>query len=180
MAFESLAATEIEALIETCHPDVKAVVAYWRRKAGARAMPSRSDIEPAELTPYLARITLVDVVPDARRFVYRLVGTADVAVRGLDPTGKSVGEAFFGPSAEAAYEHYQYVLDQRGPYCYRGEFEAPDGAVENEDVVFLPLSEDGETINMILVFYHDYSDTPRVEASSVLLRRTARKDDGRA
>jgi hypothetical protein len=165
----------MEALIAECHPRVLAVVAYWRRKAGARRMPSRADIDPGELKPYLARLTLVDVVPDARRFVYRLVGTEDVAVRGSDPTGRSVGEAYFGPTAEEAFAHYQYVVDHRAPYCYRGEFGAPDGAIEEEDVVFLPLSEDGENVNMILVFYHDYNDQPRVEPSSVLLRYQGRK-----
>jgi hypothetical protein len=172
-----LTAAEIDALIAQCHPEIQAVVAYWRRKAGARRMPSRSDIDPSELKPCLSRISLIDVVPDARRFVYRLVGTEEAALRGADPTGKSIGEAYFGPTPELAYAHYQYVVDQRAPYCYRGDFGAPDGAIENEDVVFLPLSEDDEHVNMILLFYHDYSDTPRVDASSVLLHYQNRKNE---
>jgi hypothetical protein len=164
----------MEALIAECHPRVQAMVAFWRQKAGPRRMPSRTDFDPSEMTQYLSRMTLVDVVPDERRFVYRLVGTEDVAVRGIDPTGMPVGEAFFGPTAEEAFAHYQYVVDHRAPYCYRGDFSAPDGAVEQEDIVFLPLSEDGENVNMILVFYHDFSDQPRVEPSSVLLRYQGR------
>ena len=171
------AVPDVEALIAQCHPDIQAVVAYWRRKAGSRRMPSRADIDPAELKPFLARITLVDVVPDARRFVYRLVGTEEAALRGYDPTGRPVGEAFFGPNRELAFVHYQYPVEHKAPFCYRGDFDVQDGAVENEDVIFLPLSEDGETVNMILVFYFDYRDQPRVEASSVLLRYQTRSDD---
>lgn len=177
MASENPTASEIEALIAGCHPEVQAVVAYWRRKAGTRRMPARRDIDPSELKPHLPRISLVDVVADERRFVYRLVGTEEAALRGYDPTGKSVGEGFFGPNRELAFKHYGYVVEHRSPFCYRGDFEVPDGAIENEDVVFLPLSEDDDIVNMILLFYHDYSDQPRVEPSSVLLRSQNRKND---
>jgi len=177
LASASPTASEIEALIAACHPDIHAIVAYWRGKAGARRMPSRSDIDPSDLKPYLPRISLIDVVPDERRFVYRLVGTEEVALRGYDPTGRSIGEGFFGPNRELAFAHYGYVVEHRAPYCYRGDFEVEDGAIENEDVIFLPLSEDGENVNMILLFYYDYSDHQRVEASSVLLRGQSRKTD---
>ena len=177
MASASPTAAEIEALIAACHPDIHVIVNYWRTKAGMRRMPSRADIDPSELKPYLPRISLIDVVPDERRFVYRLVGTEEVALRGYDPTGRGVGDGYFGPNRELAYAHYGYVVEHRAPYCYRGDFDVQDGKIENEDVIFLPLSEDGENVNMILLFYYDYSHNPRVEASSVLLRTQPRKSD---
>ena len=180
MAPASPTAAEIEALIAQCHPEVRAVVAYWRGKAGSRRMPARSDIDPTEMKSYLPRVSLVDVVPDERRFVYRLVGTEEAALRGYDPTGRSVGDGYFGPNRELAFMHYQYPVEHRAPFCYRGDFEVSDGSVENEDVVFLPLSEDDDKVNMILLFYHDYSDHPRVDPSSVLLRTQNRKSDDRA
>jgi hypothetical protein len=170
-------AAEIEARIAECHPDIREMVAYWRRKAGTRRMPKRGDIDPSELKSYLPRISLVDVVPDDRRFVYRLVGTEEVALRGYDPTGKSVGEGFFGPNRDLAFAHYGYVVEHKAPFCYRGDFEVEDGATENEDVIFLPLSEDGDSVNMILLFYYDYTHLHRVEASSVLLRSQNRKTE---
>jgi len=179
LASASPTAAEIEALITACHPDIHVIVDYWRAKAGTRRMPARADIDPSELKPYLPRISLIDVVPDARRFVYRLVGTEEVALRGYDPTGRSIGDGFFGPNRELAYAHYGYVVEHRAPYCYRGDFDVADGAIENEDVIFLPLSEDGDNVNMILLFYYDYSDHQRVEASSVLLRSQHRKNDDR-
>jgi hypothetical protein len=177
LASASPSPAEIEALIAACHPEVRAVVAYWRAKKGTRPMPARSDIDPVELKPYLPRVSLVDVVADERRFVYRLVGTEEAALRGYDPTGRSVGEGFFGPNRELAMKHYGHVVEHKTPFCYRGDFEVSDGSIENEDVVFLPLSEDGERVNMILLFYHDYSDHPRVDPSSVLLRTQNRKSD---
>ncbi len=83
-------------------PDIAAFCGYWDGKRRGRSMPARCDIDPAEIVPFLPGIMLVDVVADERRFVYRLVGTREVAMRGRDPTGKSVGEGFFGASAEAS------------------------------------------------------------------------------
>jgi hypothetical protein len=167
---ERLSPEETEARIAASHPDIRAMVEYWRRKAGTRRMPRRSDIDPGEIKPFLPRLTLVDVVPDPRRFVYRLVGTEEVASRGNDPTGRSVAEAYFASSAEESLKYYEYVARYAEPYCFREDYHAPDGALEQQDVLFLPLSEDGEHVNMILLFYYDRKFQPRVEDSSVLLR----------
>jgi hypothetical protein len=174
---ERLSPEETEDRVAASHPDIRAMVEYWRMKAGARRMPRRTDIEPIDIKAFLPRVTLVDVVPDARRFVYRLVGTEEVASRGSDPTGRSVGEAYFAASAEESLIYYEHVAGTGEPYCYRGNYHAPDGAPEKQDVIFLPLSEDGESVNMILVFYYDYAFHPRVEESSVLLRYHSHSGD---
>jgi hypothetical protein len=174
---ERIATEEMEARLSGCHVEIQALVAYWRGKAGARRMPARKDIDPAELTPFLSRLGIVEVVPDARRFIYRLVGTEDAAVRGHDPTGKSVTDGFFGPYAEFSMGHYEYAARYGELYCFSGPFQASDGIAEDEDIIFLPLSDDGETVNMILYFYHSYKFNPRVEHSSVLLRYTQSKRD---
>jgi hypothetical protein len=78
-------------------PDIAAFYAYWDGKRRGRNMPARANIDPLEMVPFLPGIVLIDVVADARRFVYRLVGTREVAMRGRDPTGKSVAEGFYAP-----------------------------------------------------------------------------------
>jgi hypothetical protein len=177
---DRISAEEMDARIAAAHPEIQVMVAYWRGKARRRRMPARKDIDPSELIPYLSRIGLVDVVDDERRFVYRLVGTADVVMRGYDPTGKSVAEGFFGPDVEEALAYYDYAARYGEPFCYRGPYKAADGTLENEDVIFLPLSEDGETVNMILFFYHSYEFNPRVDHASVLLNTRQNKAADRA
>lgn len=135
----------------TCHPDVRVVLDYWQQKCAGRLMPSRADIDPGELRRFLPHITLVDVVPDGRRFVYRLVGTNEVELRGYDPTGKPVAEAFFATSAAEALKHYEAALATRAPHYIADPFQAVDRFVGEEDL-FLPLSNDGATVNMIMVF----------------------------
>jgi hypothetical protein len=135
-------------------PDIVAFHAYWNRKRRGRRMPARADIDPAEIVPFLPGIMLVDVVADARRFVYRLVGTREVAMRGRDPTGKSVGEGFYGASAEASIASYQDVVTRRALRLERREFTTPDGRFGREQVILLPLSADGARVNMVLVYTH--------------------------
>jgi len=138
----------------SCRPETIAFYEYWRRKCGDRPMPRRADIDPAEIPPrVLPCISLVDVVPDDRRYVYRLVGTAEVQVRGHDPTGKSVIEGFFGPSLEDALSCYDRVVATRAPVLDPVPYTATTGRYSTEETMFLPLSEDGINVSKIIVFF---------------------------
>lgn len=135
----------------SCHADVLKVLAYWQGKCRGRRMPSRADIDPLELGPFLPHITLVDVVADARRFVYRLVGTAEVNLRGNDPTGKAVADGYFAATVQEALDRYQRICTTRAPFYEEDDFQVVDRYI-SEANLFLPLSEDGETVNMVMVF----------------------------
>jgi hypothetical protein len=138
---------------ESCHPDTIRFYHYWLGKCGRRNMPRRADIDPVEMPRRLLPwISIVDVVEDARRYVYRLVGTGDVEVRGKDPTGRSVAEAYFGPSPEDALGCYDNVVATRAPLLDPTPFTAPDGKWVTDETLFLPLSDDGQHVNKILVF----------------------------
>ena len=144
--------TTVNVQIASSSSSIREVYEYWRRKAGTRRMPARADIDPAELKRYLPRITLVDVVPDPRHLVYRLTGTREVEARGNDPTGKPVKDAYFGPSSSEVTRRYDYVIQHRAPYYFRGGFDMGEKFVDREEILFLPLSENDDEVNMILVF----------------------------
>jgi hypothetical protein len=138
----------------TCRPETVLLYNYWRSKCGKRRMPRRADIDPAEIPARLLPcLSIVDVVDDARRYVYRLVGTADVQVRGHDPTGRSVIEGFFGPDVENALGCYDTVVETRAPVLDTEPFVATNGRYATEETIFLPLSDDGEHVNKIIVFF---------------------------
>ena len=124
-------------------------------------MPARADIDPVEMpVRLLPCLMLVDVVPDERRFVYRLVGTGEVEVRGNDPTGKSVIEGFFGTTVEDALSWYTRCVETNGRYI-------------TEETIFLPLSDDGVNVNMIMVFSHSSRARPSVEFPEMVRRSVA-------
>jgi len=166
--FEDITSEVVLGRIGACHRDVRAMYDYWLAKRGSRAMPARADLEPAEIKKLLPMMVLVDVTADARRFVYRLVGTQEVAERGNDPTGKSVAEAFFGGSVEESLSCYEYVARNRAPFCYRDPYADADGQLQTDDIIYLPLSDDGVAVNMILVFTHCYNFRRRTKSTSLL------------
>ncbi len=137
-----------------CHSSVRALHGYWQAKRGARAMPSRADIDPTELKQFLPHLILIDVVADPRRYIYRLVGTHEVDMRGMDPTGKAVKDAFYAESADHTLVFLDHVARTRAPALYRGTYQPSSTRTQTEDTIFLPLSNDGETVNMILVYGH--------------------------
>ncbi len=134
------------------HPDTRAIYAYWTGQRGTRRMPRRTDIDPAEIPPHLLPfLSLIDVVPDDRRYVYRLMGTAEVQVRGFDPTGMSVYQGFLAPDAKDAISRYDIVVATCAPHFDPVPFRAKDARYQTQETIFLPLSDDDVTVNKILV-----------------------------
>ena len=134
-----------------CSDRLRRAYAYWHSKCDRCHMPSRADLDPVEIPDLLPHVTLVDVVPDDRRFVYRLVGTSEVDVRGRDPTGLSVAEAYFGPTPESAVQNYVTVAETKRPVFERTDFTSANGRFVDEEALFLPLSSDGIAVDMIFV-----------------------------
>jgi hypothetical protein len=139
---------------------VQQLYRYWRSKCDGDRLPTRRDIDPVEIPRFLSQLTIVEVVPDERRYVYRLVGTTEVEIRGRDPTGKSVLDNFFGPSIEDVLGCYDTVVATRRPLYDPTPYLTPDGRYSDDETLFLPLSEDGETVSRVLV-YGTYSAGPQ-------------------
>jgi hypothetical protein len=131
---------------------IKQMYGYWQSKCDGDRLPKRSDIDPSDIRRFLPQITIVEVVPDERRYVYRLVGTMEVEIRGRDPTGKSVIEGFFGPSLENVLGCYDTVVETQRPFYDNERFVTPDGRYSDDETLFLPLSDNGQNVNRVLVF----------------------------
>jgi hypothetical protein len=138
--------------------NLQLIYAYWLGKRGSRPMPRRSDLDPTEIPPHLLPgVMLVDVVPDSRRYVYRLVGTMEAEVRGYDPTGKSVVEAYFGENAEDAMTCYDRVVETRLPLLDPLPFLERRRGYKAAESLFMPLSNDGVAVTMIMVFFDPHA-----------------------
>lgn len=142
-------------IFEGLPADLRRMFDYWRSKRAGRKMPSRSDLDPADIKTLLPNVILVDVQYNSAEeadFVYRLLGTREVEIRGENPTGKRVAEAYHGPSPENALGCYQTVVDHRAPYLDDDYFLRDGDDYADEANIFLPLSGDGERVTMILVY----------------------------
>lgn len=126
---------------------------YWRRKAAGRAMPRRADVDPTEIPHLLRDVMLVDVLP-AGRYRYRLVGTGNTEAQGVNATGRYLDEVVPGPEyrAQVIGLYDECVRTRRPVYCEM-LFISPQHRVteRHTKVLFMPLAEDGETVNIVMV-----------------------------
>ncbi len=144
--------------LERCRPSTAALFHYWDGKRRGRRMPSRADIDPLEMKPWLAGTALVDVKreppgslrPYALR--YRLIGTRPTLLRGQDVTGMRVESGYFGANVEAALENYRLVIEERTLVYDWDCTPSDDGFSREAETLLLPLSSDGETVDMVLVY----------------------------
>jgi hypothetical protein len=132
---------------------LKGAFDYWQRKAAGQAMPRRADLDPADIPKLLPHVMLVEVHGPSR-YRYRLIGTANAQEQGVDATGRFLDEVLVGPEYRdhvlALYD--ECVRDRRPIYSESLFLSQPRGAVERHTkVLFLPLSADGETVNLVFV-----------------------------
>lgn len=145
-------------------PKIAAAYSYWLGSAGGRAMPRRADIDPAEIPKLLRDMMLVDVLPqgDHRyRYRYRLIGTANAEAHGVYAKGRYLDEVLPGDDYKAhVLRLYDECVRERRALYSECLFLSPEGApARHTKVLFMPLSEDGSSVNMVLVvqlfFYID-------------------------
>jgi hypothetical protein len=153
--------------IEIKDPTLNAVFSYWDAKRGSRRMPSRSDINPVEMREHLGWIMMVEVLDDMADFRYRLIGTKVTRYFVENATGRTVGDAFerFGAGAVKGIQAvYRKVARDRIPVRAHGDAnwliseDADAKDYPHFDSLMLPLSDDDETCNMLMIiFTFDYA-----------------------
>lgn len=134
------------------HAALRAVKTYWEEKRGPRRMPARADINPSELKTSLRQVLLVDVMPGANDFRYRLLGSRLRPYFPNEATGQTMRVALapFGPvTVEGTIEVYRLVATERAPVRITGpgdNFAQPSKFFE---AMLLPLGESDDAVNMI-------------------------------
>ncbi len=138
---------------EFTNPTLAFLRSYWDDKRGQRPMPSRSDIRPSEMKEHLGWILLLDVLDGGEDFRFRTVGTRVSEYFLMDGTGKTLREAFvsYGEAAVAAVlATHRKVAREAVVLRAHGGADLFGRAFLDFDALYLPLSEDGQTVNMIL------------------------------
>jgi len=158
------------------NPVLAGLYAYWDGKRRGRAMPSRADIVPAEMKDYLGWVAILEVFPDLSDFRYRLIGTLVAKYWLHDHTGQTVSEAFAksGPAAvKGVKAMFRKCAREHAILRSHGEADWIGRGFEAFECICLPLSDDGEHVNMILhAFVFDRSDV-------MLAREIAKANGGR-
>jgi hypothetical protein len=141
--------------LERCGAKAMSLYQYWNARRGVRPMPSRSEIDPCEMRQWLPHLMLVSVGPEGRTFTYRLAGTGIVDLLGINPTGRSVESAWPVDLAASVMRSYHEVVATRAPvYCQQVSQWLEDQQ-PSAWAMRLPLSCDGETVDIILAYISD-------------------------
>ena len=83
---------ELGALPGGADPALRRLLEFWSRLAGHDGVPSREQLDPFTLRPWLGHISIYEAVDDGHDFRIRLEGTSIVAITGEDWTGKRASE----------------------------------------------------------------------------------------
>jgi hypothetical protein len=133
------------------HPRLNGLYRYWLEKRGERRMPPRRDMLPEQMREFLGYIVLVDVTPAPRRFRFRLVGTEVSNAYGRDMSGLYVDDITTAAYREMLLDHYGRAVDRAEPVLHRLRFVEWPGKVHELVRLTLPLSDDGQTVNMLML-----------------------------
>jgi hypothetical protein len=126
---------------------------YWESKRNGRLCPRRADIDPLELPSHLGYLFLIDVLPGAREFRFRLIGSAMTKRYGRDSTGKTISEAYDATAPEIGawiVDILTNIVTKKVPVASESRLSVVDKHFVIARALQLPLSDDGENVNMIL------------------------------
>ena len=145
-----------------CSARIAELYALWDAKRAGRRLPSRRDFDVAELKPWLGWIAMYDVaanaLPDGHDFRYRLVGTNFVRYHNSDPTGQRVSEQGLASDRRAMLENLRGICAARLPRYRQDNLPCIDMRTYTPPRLYLPLAEDGETVDVILLLGADPVD----------------------
>jgi hypothetical protein len=141
----------------------RALFAYWdSKRPGPDRLPSRADIDPAEIPALLSRIWMTDVLhtETGLRFRERLVGTGLVELFGRDTTGQDFAQIYREPHLSRQLATYGAVVEHRRPHLSRLRVPKAERSFLIYDRLILPLAAPGDGPVTILLGAHAYHPEP--------------------
>lgn len=131
---------------------LKATYQYWLDKKGTRDMPSRAEVFPEDIAPYLSNLCLVDIEPSTNRYRFRLVGTQTVKALGFEITGQYLDKL---PSIEKVVKpRYDWLVEHKRPYYIADQLKWSAKTFIRVRTLGLPLSSNGKDVDIIMFVLH--------------------------
>lgn len=134
---------------------LSALLQLWTDKCRGRALPARSDFLTIDLEPWLSELHLVAVRPEGMRFVVFAAGPA--SRYGEEMTGRYVSELEPVSLADDVGRAYRAAVETRAPVLGTQVTQPFGGQRSSWSRLILPLSDDGATIDRLLVAVWDDS-----------------------
>lgn len=125
------------------------LLAHWQRIRGQRRMPARADFDPLDVRYALGYLSLIEVHRNPLRFYFRLDGTKQVELFGVDCTRRFLHEAMPHDHAAMAAASFSEAVMRAQPCYHRRQIAFHERLIEYE-VVILPFSNDGKRVDLLM------------------------------
>jgi hypothetical protein len=138
--------------LTTANPVIDHAIRLWQEARGTRFAPARGDIVLRQAKAFLPHLQIFELVDGGPAYRVRLMGTAIVKALADDSTGKTFDHNTQRPVVHRVLRAIDWVTKHRAPlrtFTPRTAFEGRDFLAH--ETVFLPLSSDGQSIDMIAV-----------------------------
>jgi hypothetical protein len=123
---------------------------YWESRRSNHRMPTRRDINPADILPLLPHIALIEA--DRRAYRWRLMGSHIADDLGCDLTGQPFGQNVRPERfVSAMIATFDRVLDQSQPVFEESIYTTASERTHNVSRLLLPLAADDRTSAMVLL-----------------------------
>lgn len=144
-------------------PSLRKIYGLWNNVRGARELPAWRDFDARHLSFIISNMLLIEVHYQPLRFRFRMHGLELAWRIGYDMTGKLVEEIPHPQNRAVLLERCRWLVSNRRPYVGRSQRVVAGRQIPYE-VVWLPLSDDGQTIDLLLgaLEYIDPASTGRV------------------
>lgn len=126
---------------------------YWHSKKAGGRLPRRVDIDPVEIPRLMPHVVLLDVRREPETdFKYRLIGTYVAENLYNDHTGSSFSEIEHQKAPSQIWQNCCRVVETGDAFIAGTPYVGPHQEFRRVEDVILPLADDGETVDCLLVF----------------------------
>jgi hypothetical protein len=142
------------ALADLESPVVRRGLEAWERARGERRMPSRADMTLRALAGVLTHVAMVRVVGKGEEFEFRIVGDQIRVQQGVPLQGKRMAdvEQMLPAYGSVLKRIYRNAYEAAQPLAFRGWYtRLADNHPFFHEVVIMPLGNDGETVDHLIV-----------------------------
>ncbi len=148
---QTAVATAVTKAEQLRHPTNQAAFAYWDEIRAGRLMPSRAELNPADIRSILPCVFLLDVASDPLDFRYRLIGTKMASHLNRDLTGSWMSELPHQRPPSRIWSACARVVETREPLSSDTPYVGKHHEFKQTEDLIMPLSADGATVNMLFV-----------------------------
>jgi len=122
---------------------------YWLERKGDRRFPARRDIDPLDFPYLLGHVMMFDVLSHPPHFRVRLHGAKLTTRAHYDLTGKLLDEMPDAEQRAVVMDRCESLITSGEPLVIR-RARILDGASRAYEALWLPFSEDGDHVTLLL------------------------------